>query len=631
MDGVLSLPARDLSQAFLQSNLKRLWLGDRTRERVESAEPLGEVQSLPDGTPVLRHRGMLLGTPTDDLWLDRTVRESPGGSAYVVFGLGFGHTARALRAMTDAPILIYEPDPGLARRALSVGPSDLGGFPIVCTSQDLTQLWPTFSGNRDHVTLISTPGYVSLYDREDRSLRETVTQLVQRRNVNDATHRVRSREWISDVLENLELLVQSPFFLGLAEKYKNVPAFIVGAGPSLGKNGDLLADATKKGLVFAVNSSALALAKRGVTPQVVACMESIDVSHLLEQVPYLNDVVRAFSMTAHPKTMRTGTGPLLPVFEGLPQFAPLIALAKQNGLAVCGSVSTLAFSLAQRLGCSPIVLVGQDLAYTNGQTYANGTPYEGSRVKLSADGSELEHERSAALKATNGKLISKEPLLPAAAWGGQGTVHSTFGFAAVRSWFELAADVLRYDRPEQRLVNSSEGGASIAGFEELTLAEVLAPLPELGITPAALAEAARAAQPPHSPAELASWLERQLQGARVTRHAARRVRRMCRAAEEAVKSDDPRRITRSFAKLEEAERALRTAVAASPFVDGFSWTEVDDAMRESSVDGDDALQSAERATAAESRVASAIERCTKELEQKLERLMQSFGAASAVT
>jgi hypothetical protein len=295
-------------------------------------------------------------------------------------------------------------------------------------------------------------------------------------------------------------------------------------------------------------------------------------------------------------------------------------------LAVCGSVSTLAFSLAQRLGCSPIVLVGQDLAYTNGQTYANGTPYEGSRVKLSADGSQIEHERSAALKATNGKLISKEPLLPAVAWGGQGTVHSTFGFSAVRSWFELAADVLRYDRPDQRLVNATEGGGRIAGFEELTLAEVLAPLPELGITAASLAEAAKAAQPPHSPAQLSSWLERQLEGARATRHAARRVRRLCRAAEEAVQSDDPRRITRSYAKLEGAERALRTAVATSPFVDGYSWTEVDDAMRESKLDGDDALQSAERATAAESRVASAIERCSKELEQKLAALIESFGA-----
>jgi len=626
MDGLLPTPARDLSRAFLKSNLERLWLGDRTRERVEAAEPLGELMHQADGTPVLHHKGALLGAPSDDLWLDRTVRESPRDSAYVVFGLGLGHTARALRALTPAPILIYEPDPGLARRALSVGPSDLGGFPIVCTSHDLTQLWPTFGGNRDNVTLIPTPGYGGLYDREDRVLREAVTQLVQRRHVNEATHRIRAREWISDVLENLELLERSPSFLGLAEKYKDVPAFIVGAGPSLGKNAELLADATKKGLVFAVNSSALALARRGITPQVVACMESIDLSALLSQVPYLDDVVRAFSMTGHPRTLRTGKGPLLPVFEGLPQFAPLTSLLAAPGLAVCGSVSTLAFSLAQRLGCSPIVLVGQDLAYTGGQAYVAGSPYEGSRVKLSSDGKSLEHERSAALLATNAKLAPTEPLQQVAAWGGHGTVHSTIGFSAVRNWLELAAEVLAHDRPEQRVINATEGGAHVEGFVELTLAEVLAPLPERNITALSLAEAAKTARPPVARAELCAWLEKQLTSAVAARHAARRVRRVSQAAERSVASGEPRAITRAFQKLEDAERELRARVASSPFVDGYSWAAVDAAMAESIGDEGDAQASAERAIHAEARVASAIENGTRELEGKLAQLIQRFGA-----
>lgn len=610
----------------MQSNLQRLWLGDRTRERVEAAEPLGELLHQADGTPVLHHKGTLLGAPSDDLWLDRTVRESPRDSAYVVFGLGLGHTARALRALTPAPILIYEPDPGLARRAFSVGPSDLGGFPIVCTSHDLTQMWPNFGGNRDNVTLISTPGYGGLYDREDRVLREAVTQLVQRRHVNEATHRIRAREWISDVLENLELLEHSPSFLGLAEKYQNVPAFIVGAGPSLGKNVELLADAAKKGLVFAVNSSALALARRGITPQIVACMESIDLSQLLSQIPYLDDVVRAFSLTGHPKTLRTGTGPLLPVFEGLPQFTPLMSLLQANGLAVCGSVSTLAFSLAQRLGCSPIVLVGQDLAYTNGQAYATGTPYEGSRVRLAPDGKSLAHERSAALQAANGKLAETEPLQEVAAWGGQGTVHSTIGFSAVRNWLELAAEVLGHERPDQRVLNATEGGAHVEGFTELTLAEVLATLPELNITPRSIAEAAEAARPPVTRAHLHSWLEKQLAGAVAARHAARRVRRLAQSAEHYVMAGDPRDITRAFAKLEDAERELRARVASSPFVDGYSWATVDAAMRDATGDDDDSKASAQRAVQAEARVASAIESGTRELEGKLAQLIQSFGA-----
>ena len=626
MDGVFPTPARDLSRAFLQSNLKRLWLGDRTRERVEAAEPQGEVLHQADGTPVLCHRGTLLGSPPDDLALNRSIRQSPKDGAYIVFGLGLGHTARALRAMTDAPILIYEPDPGLVRRALEVGPSDLGGFPIVCTSHDLTQLWPNFGGNRDNVTLIPTPGYGDLYDREDRDLREALTQLVQRRNVNDATHRVRAREWISDVLENVELLAHSSCFLGLAEKYQNVPAFIVGAGPSLGKNAELVADATKKGLVFAVNSSALALASRGITPQIVACMESIDLSELLSTIPYLDQVVRAFSLTAHPNSMRTGKGPLLPIYEALPQFAPLAALGKAEGLAVCGSVSTLAFALANRLGCSPIVLIGQDLAYTDGQTYAAGTPYAGSRVRVAADGQRLEHEPSAALKAVSAQPPS-EPLRSVPAWGGNGSVHSTIAFGTVKHWFEGAADFLSEDRPELRLINATEGGARIKGFQELTLAEVLKGLPERNITPQQLAEAAARERPALSPQELAAWTEQQLLGARAARHAARRVRRLAGSAEQAVAQNDPRSITRAFGKLEQAELGLRAAVAASPFVDGYSWEAVDAVMRRAGSERD-SQKSAQSGVRIEAGVAAAIEHSTRELETKLARLLQTFGASA---
>jgi hypothetical protein len=354
-------------------------------------------------------------------------------------------------------------------------------------------------------------------------------------------------------------------------------------------------------------------------------MESIDLSALLSQVPYLDEVVRAFSMTAHPKTMRTGKGPLLPVYEGLPQFAPLNSLGGADGLAVCGSVSTLAFSLAQRLGCSPIVLVGQDLAYPGGQTYASGTPYEGSRVKVSADGASLVHERSAALKAANDKLIEQEPLREVTAWGGEGSVPSTIGFAAVRNWLELAAELLGRDRPEQRLINATEGGARVVGFEELPLAKVLEPLAELNITPQSIAEAAHRERPPLSRERLMAWAQTQLDGARNARHAARRVRRLAEAAERAIAKNDPRAIARAFAKLEQGERALSESVGSSPLVDGYSWTVVDAVMQETRAEHDDRL-SAERAVQAEARIASAIEGSTRDFEAKLEALIKDFGA-----
>lgn len=625
MDSAPAFPLADLAPAFLESNLSRLWLSDRARQRIAAAEPRGEVLHQADGTPVLCHEGTLLGTPPDDLALNKSVRAAPKGSTFVVFGLGCGHTPRALRALTDAPIVIYEPDAGLCRQALGIGPSDLGAYPIACSTYDLAQLWQGFSSNRNHVTLITTPGYESLFERENSDLREALTQLVQRRFVNDATHRVRAREWISDVLENVELLAEHPTFLGLAEKYQGVPAFIVGAGPSLGKNGELLADAAKKGIVFAVNSSALALAKRGVTPQVVACMESIDLSRLLASIPYLNQVVRAFSLTAHPSTLRTGSGPLLPVYEALSQFTPLSSLVDAKGLALCGSVSTLAFSLAQRLGCSPIVLVGQDLAYTGGQAYASGTPYEGSAVKVSDDGQNVVHERSSTLEATNKALPASEPLRSVAAWGGEGSVHSTIAFSAVRHWLEQSAELLRVDRPEQRLINATEGGAHVAGFEELSLAEVLRDLPERPISADDIARAARETRPPVSRARLEAWVGEQLSATRAARRAAQRLRRLARAAQLALQKDEPRLVRRTFSKLEQGERELRECVGKSPFVDGFSWADVD-AVMQPSARGDDSRINADLAMRTEAQLAQAIETSSRELETRLERLAHSFGA-----
>ncbi len=77
-------------------------------------------------------------------------------------------------------------------------------------------------------------------------------------------------------------------------------------------------------------------------------MESIDVSHLFENVSYIDRVARAISVTAHPRSLRTGRGPLLPIFEGIQQQnVPLTELFGHNGLSVSGSVSTLAFALGR--------------------------------------------------------------------------------------------------------------------------------------------------------------------------------------------------------------------------------------------------------------------------------------------
>ncbi len=628
----MTLDSAQLKTQLFDDNVARSRLTEGTLTLVKDARSVASVVELDDGTPALRKGERILGATVDEESLLDIAQRSGTPMTFVVFGLGMGHMVRGLRAYTTAKIVVFEPDPGIVRSYFESGPSDLGEVPIVCTTHDLTQIWPRLQNGKQNVTLLNTPGYPELFPEQAQSLREALGELVQRGGVNDATHRLRSRIWIQDVLANLDLLSEHPTFLALAGKYRGVPAFIVGAGPSLGKNGRQLAEATKKGIVFALNSSARALDKYGVEPQVLACMESIDVSHLLEQVSYIDRVVKAFSLTGHPHSLRVGKGPRLPIYEGLPQLnGPLVPLLGYAGIPVSGSVSTLAFSLAQRLGCSPIVFVGQDLAYTGGQAYAAGTPYEESRVRVAADGQSLEHDWCATLKSThnqgNNKMLEREPLRETVAWGGIGTVTSTIGFGVVRTWLETASVVLAKETPDVRLINATEGGARIAGFEECTLADLLATLPDREISAASIAEAAAAAQTPLSRERLGAWSAAQAELARKVRHAARRIRRLGETTLVALDNNHAPKISKCFEKLDIAELALKDAVARMPFVD--AWTHADvqrvlDANGFASGVRDD-HDSARQAVSLERSLAGVIEDGASEIEQQLCQLAERFG------
>ncbi|HVU01475.1 MAG TPA: 6-hydroxymethylpterin diphosphokinase MptE-like protein [Polyangiaceae bacterium] len=623
MDGPAVAPRELLSRGFLDDNTALLGLSGATLDLVRSAAPSARVEHFQGGVQALLHRGRVLGLPQNGV---------PAGSAdgvTVVFGLGLGDTVRTLRDAGTAPIVVYEPDASVLRSVLELGPTDLGGVDVVCTLHDLSQLWPALARGRAKATLVRTAGYSEAFPEEERLLIDAIEQLVQRVSVNANTYRVRSQEWIKYTLANLDVLTKWPSFGALAGKFPGVPMFIVGAGPSLARNASLLSVAAKKGIVIAVNTSAKALAAHGVEPQVVACIESIDVTDHLRDLPFIGRAVRAFSLASHPNAFRMSAGPVLPVYEGLPQLSiPLRDLTGTQGLAVCGSVSTLAFSLAQRLGASPIVLVGQDLAFTGGKAYAKGTAYEASSARVSEDGKEILLDWCENVRKTHDAggtaMHDKEPLSPVTRWGGGGTELSGPMFSFVRAWFEDAAHVIARDLPELRLVNATEGGARIAGFEEVPLADVLEGMPDRNITPERIMASAGAV--PVSPERLVAWARAQASLTREVAHNASRVRKFAAHAGRAVRAAKPTRVHRAFDGLERAEQALRDSVARAPLVDAWACAEIDRSMGTSSPPlgvesaSSDALRSAYR----EEEVATIVEESAKALDGVLGEVARRF-------
>ena len=603
---------------FLEENLDALALPDLTQREIIAAAPKGRVVLTADRTPLIDVGGHLLGAPHGDDEIREIARRANDRTVFVVFGMGMGHAARALRELSSQPVVVLEPDVGVLRTMLDHGPTDLGGVHVVTSSQALMSAWVQIGQRYLDAIIVRTPGYPTAYSAELMALPNAIQELFQRIGITQNTYEARARVWVEDILANLPTIAGTSPFLSLLGKYRGVPAFIVGAGPSLDQNVGLLAEARKKGIVFAVNSSGKALARNGVAPHVLACIESMDSSKLLAELPFIDDVVRAFSLCAAPNILKTGKGPLLPMHELLPQFAlPLEQLTGAPGVAVCGSVSTEAFSMAHALGCSPIVLLGQDLAYTSGRTHASGSWWEDSRATASKETGEMKLEWSDALKKV-GHRHGSEPLTEIPAWGGEGVVYSGISFSGIRGWFESAASLLIEARSELRLVNATEGGGRIAGFEEERLEAVLRDLPELDITAQSLSALAVEADKAISAEHIVGWLEAQAALTEEVRNAARRMRRRGLSAVGAIRANDSRRVFRSFEALEKAEIAMRAAVHAAPLVDLWAHEAVTrTAANELGAIGNDARAEAARATEKGVLVAEAIERASTELRQRL--------------
>ena len=612
---------------FLDINLESLRIPEDTRKQVREVEPKGHVETLADGTSVVRTPTAVLGTPLPPTTV-LTQLQNPGvHNVVVVFGLGTGQLPRAVRAMCNVPIVVYEPDPGVLRTVLEYGPLDLGHIPIASNMADLTKIWRDFAARLVDVRVLTTPGYYREYPDQVREFVDMIPTLLQRTAISKATYQNRAKTWIQDIIENVELLTHSPPFLTLGGRFTGVPAFIIGAGPSLDKNIHLLRDAAKKGIVFATNSGAIALAKHGVEPQVICCIESIDSSSKLAALPFIDRAVRAFSLSAAPASLRVGNGPLMPVHEHIAQFTgPLEDLTGHGGLPMSGSVSTIATSLARVLGCSPLVLVGHDLAYSGGRTYASGTGYETSRAEIDTKTGIINLRWNEELKqlhgTAQGQRHDQEELRRVPAWGGQGEVDSGAAFTGVRQWFTSTAEMLQKMGSQIRFINASEGGVHIDSWEEVPLAEVLTGLEERNITAADIEREARAEWKPIPLQRIIDWLDAHAEASRKVQRVARRLRRYATLSARVTALGNPRGVTRIYECMEQAEAALRESVVGCPLVDAWAHRAVDVAMIErpaSALDQYDVgpHRAAVDANEKSARVARAVEVSARELDDAL--------------
>jgi len=256
----------------------------------------------------------------------------------------------------------------------------------------------------------------------------------------------------------LNLLSLSSAYSGnsLFGKYKNIPAIICGAGPSLEKNIHLLKTLGNKALIFAGSSALNALAAAGVDIHFGAGIDPNPAqAERLSQLPnvnfpffYRNRIYPpALKLIKGPKLYITGSGgyDIAEWFERQLNIQGELIDEGRNVINFC-------LEIAYALGCNPIITVGADLAYTGDKKYAPGVV---GNVLLSKEAvlcAESAYDSVLMKKDIHGK-----------------PVQTLWKWVAESNWI---ADFAK-QHPDITLINATEGGLGFPGVPNKSLKQVI--------------------------------------------------------------------------------------------------------------------------------------------------------------
>jgi hypothetical protein len=173
----------------------------------------------------------------------------------------------------------------------------------------------------------------------------------------------------------------------LAGAFPNIPAIIVGAGPSLEKNGHLLEAFRDQALIFAGGSALNALPAE---PHFIASIDREAPYRDFKRHPF-SETPLCFQSRMNPDNFSLVHGEAILFPDSHFRF-----LNEGDGFEGGWTVGTFLVSLATLMRCDPIILVGMDYCYQAGRKYAGGegacppnlveaTAKDGSKVWTQSD------------------------------------------------------------------------------------------------------------------------------------------------------------------------------------------------------------------------------------------------------
>lgn len=439
---------------------------------------------------------------------------------------------------------------------------DFAKIKELCTKN--AELRPTLSGAVAHLK-----AYRPESD-EERELIELTGPLLKKIRSSDRVFtvwrgnlemmRVLGAKMAGQAFLNVESLAQSPTFDILKGAFEGVPAVVVSAGPSLDKNFHLLEGIKDRALIITMNRCAKVFQKAELKPHILLATDGHRLlpEHHLGGVgtEVLENLMCRFSV--HPLMRQVPRGRTFLFTDGSAHEAGIMNfLGKTTRPIGGGTVAHSCFQTAYYLGCEPIIIIGQDLAYTGDKVYSSQDVDQDKRLLVDDQGNvgAFTGGRRNDGAAMAGDVSGGFELREVPGWDGE-PVQTSRGFARHIDYFETLIEINLVGRT---LINATEGGAHINGMTNMRLEDAIAA--HISDTPhdafQRIEEIHASYEPALDPDEISAKI-------RQTTQAMVRLERLARECKKLVQS--PRRDGKTVKRVKKKHAVLRETFKAVEFL-----------------------------------------------------------------
>ena len=343
--------------------------------------------------------------------------------------------------------------------------------------------------NKSKMKLIYTKSYKEIFPNEFNEILQTIQTSQGQHSANVNTIIKKAPQALNNTYANLKKVLNLPYVMQYKDIYKGKTALIISAGHSLKDNIETIKNNKDKFVIFCVNVAMEYVINSGIEPDFIIDIEAagadyqykdIDISNsylILEPFShYLKYDIQAKKVITYISKNNFLNGWLRSGLE------------IDDNLETMGTVSYTALDCAYIMGFDKIILIGQDLAYKDGQCYAKGSRYEDlecvfdekqNKYVIQARDFEkyaqklLGKSSDAVFKYAKNYIANLNKNIYTIKSQNNTYLPTQAGYALFVEWFEKVAQRYKKEKPDIKLINSSTGGAQINGFENICLSDAV--------------------------------------------------------------------------------------------------------------------------------------------------------------